>query len=91
VAVFSGLIALLQLPTEILLAAGGSDVTKTLRKRAAGLIVAGVWGWVRTPAAAQDTAIRTMRVLVLNPAGAPPTVLAGAEAAARPRVSPGRN
>ena len=57
-------------------------MTQTLRKTAAGLIVAGVWGWVPTPAAAQDTAIHTMRVLLLNPAGAPPTVLAGAEAAA---------
>ena len=57
-------------------------MTKTLRKGAAGLIVAGVWGWVPWPAVAQDMSTRTMRVLILNPAGAAPTVLADAEAAA---------
>jgi len=57
-------------------------MTQALRATAAGMIVAGVWGCGPAPALAAETAIRTMRVLVLNPAGAPLEVLTGAEAAA---------
>ena len=57
-------------------------MTRTLVNAAAGSIVAGMCGFGSTAAQAEDPAIRTMRVLVLNPAGASPSVLAGAEAAA---------
>jgi hypothetical protein len=57
-------------------------VTHTLRHTAEGIVVLGVWGWLSNQAFAQTTPARTMRVLVLNTAGAPAAVLSEAEKAA---------
>ncbi|MEP6917602.1 MAG: hypothetical protein ABJC89_18265, partial [Acidobacteriota bacterium] len=63
-------------------AAWGGDMTYSLRSAAAGLMVAGIWGGMPPQAAAEATPIRTMRVLVVNTAGAPTNVVAAAEEAA---------
>lgn len=56
-------------------------MTYSLCHGAAGLIVAGIWAWMPAQATGA-TPVCTMRVLVLNTAGAPPTVVAAAEEAA---------
>jgi hypothetical protein len=57
-------------------------MANTSRNTAAGLIVSGALALMAPHAAADTPGPITMGVLVLNPAGAPPAVLAAAEAAA---------
>jgi hypothetical protein len=57
-------------------------VALTLRRSAAGLIVAGILGAMPQRAWAGATGALEMRVLILNHAGAPPQVLTAAERAA---------